>query len=328
MKYRFAVFGVMLLSSISLFAQINVGLLEGGRLNRGAIYKEDVEEMKKRTAYFVCRDDDDVQAMQSAFEAVWTISPIKVIPFSQRDSIDLEKATIFMISGFSKTVQYVDQNGSSAGHINWTNTHMYLKFTLPEVKERRGKKKIEMKWFGRIEIYPMTPAIPELKPDQSYDEFLYTDGAVYNWNPTFLSFYLKVFNQQLVDVKKRWLYSSTVDKVRIKQLRKDTLYIPDYVFNNNAAVKNEGEERLDMKKILKEYHYPYVVLTSEEIAERMKSSPAGLLVMSLIISSTDQYLTVFDTKDGAMIYSKYAGLSYNLKPGNVAKLNKIIRKAK
>lgn len=273
-----------------------------------------MDKFKKSTTYFILQEKDykNVAAFQTAIAKVWTVTPFKIIHPSEMDALDKNTSSFFFFGGFTNIRQ-----GNSTRTVN---THLsYDLFMLRENK----KKKIVQELFGKFllhldgEGYRYVTRYSSGTNKQFSEKiipYLYNEAAMQNWNPLMISGYLKVINDGLTTGKLRSVFEEYTNKEALKELQTQTLYIPDYVNNKfNMFTGAEADKEVDVTDVKTAYPFPYTYIALNELENMAQQSENGLYYLSYIKSSTDKYVSVFQSKTGALLYTTYVPVSYNFK---------------
>lgn len=309
----------LLLNSSIGFAQIQIGSREIPSMNiAGKIGKSEMEEFKKSTTVFVLefKDFDHIEDFQKAITKVWTVTPFKIVKPDEVGNYMQEGYSIFMYGSIIIT------KGASV-----VGSRIYDELWLPNVK-KNGK--IKKKFLARITLNPDADAY--MAGSNGYGVLdkkkngLYYKGHFFNWNAGFLMGYLKTVNDALAIGQERGIFTETTDKVAMQQLKKDTLYIPDYIYlrYNMFTHKYSMVDSKDDEGIEKNYPYPFRVLPAEELSQMILDSNKPIKYLTYISSGTDKFLNVFDSKTGKMIYGNYVSASYFFKSKDMKRIAKII----
>lgn len=316
-KLLFLLFLCIGMSSIN--AQINVGSTEFVRKDPGKFLPEDIDALKATTTIFVYRDIDEpiLDKIQKAFEQSWNITKVEFIKYSELSKYSNKQGySYFMINGIIKTI-------TSSSGMTSEYTHIYLKLSM-FIKNKKGK--IEEKVFCRIELYPLFTSSTNMskiikKSEKEAGKYANGDCQYYNLHPGFLKLWLNVVNENLSNKSTRWLYNSESNPAEIAKMKKETLYIPDFILIKFAIFTGDESERYDEKDLFKGIT-KYKLLPAEELSDLLLSDNPPAYVMIYTKSSTDVYYTVYNTKTGSIIYSEYDGSTYNPKNKQLLKIYK------
>lgn len=317
MKILLTAIITLIISNYS-FAQINVGPLELVKMNPGNFSKEALTKFKSSKTVFVYRENDDIAKLELAIKEVWKVTEISFVAFSKMNTINLENTSIFSIRGVNTTT-----SNMSSG-MNYDNTHIYLSLWM-QGKSNKGKNTTE--FYSRVELHPTSVDYSKVTGSRSKDalEYLYNDGQLKNWNVGFLKIYLKNVNDLLTDETERWLFQTDKKNPEAKKLQTKTLYVPNYALVDYAMMTGDESKRLEEDNIFKSYPYKYELIDSDELSKKIIDSKEPFYYMVYTKSSTDKYITVYNSQTGAIVYSKYKPLSYNLKDSDLKDLAKSVK---
>ena len=294
-------------------AQIQVGSATTTK-GPGKIKASELAKFKKTTTYFILqkKDYDNVEAFKNAIAKVWTVTPFKIITANEMNKLDYEKSSIFFFGGFNKV-----REGKST-----TQIHTHLSYDLFMLKaNKRGK--LSQKIFGKFMLHLDSKAYfyvskfayaSNKKFSNKVITYLYEEASMSNWSPTMIAGYLKQINDGLQKEELRSVFKEHSDKEALSALKNNTLYIPNYVtikFNKfTGAEKDKDDDDEELKAV-----YPYDVqyITMEALEEKVAASNQPIYYLSYVKSSTDKYISVFNSKTGAMLCTDYVPVSYNFK---------------
>ena len=139
--------------------------------------------------------------------------------------------------------------------------------------------------------------------------------------------YLQVVNGYLNDSSERWLYKSDTKNKGLKALKNKTLYIPDYALTYFNPYTGDESTKQDEAKIFKKYPFKYELISADKLSKKIMTEEKSFYYMAYVKSSTDKYLTIFNSKTGKIVYSKYKPTSYNVKDSDFKDLAKSITSA-
>lgn len=307
--------------AVPLLSQINVGSEELVKLKPGKIDSADLERLKKTETVFVCGVDVDPEIWKKTLEEVWTLTPLKVVPVNEFSLEDYDEArtSFFTINGVSTTVSNMNSGFS------YDTEHQYLHLWMHDSK---AKKKDRKKTFCRIELSTRSQGISTaLSMESSRDQMLmimYQTGFFDNWHLGFIKVYLQVVNQALSANTEHWLYNSDKKNPAAKKMAKATLFVPQYMMRQNEKFTGKEKPSLTKQAMFKDYPFPYQVLPAAELSDLILKKE-GLYVLLYVISSTNAYVTVFDTHKGSVVYSDYQPGTYNAKSKDLKPLTKAIQ---
>lgn len=212
------------------------------------------------------------------------------------------------------------ENGSSKNGINYSTTHIYLElwtcednyFQSTKKKDFADKNKVQV---ARIELFTdfMALSDPDLLFQSDYDG----NGHIRNWGPGILKNQLQALIGFLNKNEPRKLFPAINNPTEIAKLKKEVLYVPDYVLIKfNKFTGNEAEKHTE-KDVFEDYKFKYKLLSTAELNQKIVTDKTPFYYLIYIKSSTDKYITVFNSVTGEIIYSKYSPMSYNIKSGDL-----------
>jgi hypothetical protein len=329
MKKTILSLGCALLSLSNLsVAQIQIGSNAIATFNKaGNISKPDMERFKKSTTVFTLqyKDYKELAVFEKMIQSIWTVTPYKII---KPDEIGkYMKESNISIFSFDGIFVYNNRNGSSKP----VNMHLSYDLWMPN-----QDKKNSTSLFAKIMIYPESRTFIEWfrnatkKNDELYGKmlsFLYNDAEIYNWSSGLLKGYLKKVNDNLIAHEEQGVFTSFVNKEKIKTLQNDTLYIPDYVnikFNMFTGAEKEDEEA-DEQDFSKAYPYPIKFVSVGVLNNMIINGNQPIKYLVYTKSSTDKYINVFESGQGTLLYANYTPISYNFKSKDLAKIAKNIK---
>lgn len=316
---------ITLLFPVLAGAQIQVGSNEIATMNAaGNISDADLKALKGATTLFTLqyKDYNDKVAYEKAIRSVWTITPFQIIkPEEINDYVNKGNYAFFSFGGF-----VTSRSGPSMSSI-----HIAYDLWMPVVKK---KGNFNQKFFARIQVYPDNKTIYTAYRNKYRSQtdfsatmlsFIYNDAKIYSWGPGYIKGYLKLVNDRLLGNDKRGPFTEVEEEGALKQLKNDTLYIPDYVkvkFNMFTGAENENEDADDAMKDV--YPFPVKFISDGELNNLILNGDKPVKYLVYIKSSTDKFINVYDSKDNKLIYAQYVAVSYNFKNKDLKKLAKAV----
>lgn len=297
----------------SINAQIQVGSAESTK-GPGKISSEEMVKFKKSTTYFILQERDykNQAAFEAAIKKVWTVTPFKIIKPQEMGNLDKEKSSFFFFGGFVVTRQ---GNNTSTVH-----THMsYDLFMLSTNK----KNKVSQNTLAKFMLHLNSESYRYVtkyaggwgnKFSEKVIPYLYQEAEMQNWSPLMIAGYLKVINDGLKEEKLRSVFDEYINKDGLKSLQNATLYIPDYVnIKYNMFTGAESDKEDDDGDLKSSYAFPSQYVKLNDLEAIAQENANGVYYLSYIKSSTDKYVSVFNSKDGELLYTNYVPVSYNFK---------------
>lgn len=311
-------------AALPTLAQIQVGSNKVGMMGRpGKLDPADLDDLRSTTTVFTLPDAD--MAMKNQYEAaigkVWKLTKFKVA--SRQEGMRLlgqPGYSAFVLGGWTV------QRGNSV------NTH--LAYDLVMMKEGRGDR-LKPEYFARIILHPDPETVKESmrslnrrNGDESMADYLYEQASFANLNPGMLAGYLKEVNDRLAEGSERGAFESTSDDQAPQALRRDTLFVPDYVLTKMNMFT--GAERADDNDdadddLAKAYPFPVKVVSTADINRRILAGGKPIYYLVYVRSSTDKFVCVYESGKGRLLYAQYSPASYNFKMKDLSRLAKMLR---
>lgn len=270
--------------------------------------------LKKTTTIFVVKDseEEDIETYQELLDASWTITPIKVIKFSQlKNYIEDPKYSFFTIDAIC-----IRSNASET-------LHTYLQLWMYDPKSSPTKKKEREKLvFATIFLLPKS----QYMNSKTKIDDLYTEDAIFNWQIGIITNNIKVVNDYLMKNTERVSYKDEVDKEELKKLKSDTLYITDLVLIDFDPLTSDDSARKDQYELIKKYKYKCKIVSVSELNDLILSSETPIYYLNFIKSLGTKYVTIQNSITGKIIYGNVTAMSYNFKSKDLERLVKEIDK--
>lgn len=246
------------------------------------------EELKNSTVIFLVRkcDEQHIDKIQKILDSNWTYSKAIAVPQSNRINYpeNSDKYAFFELS--SNTTFTSDP---SRGYETYISIHFWLKLSMnPE----GDKKAID---YYRVRLYPIGY---NYYRDGAAQTFVDSGGKFFNWGLGHLSVYIKTLNEYLITQKKSNLSvdNDVIDKDLVN-LKKDTLYIPDYLFRKVGKPKRKKS----VEKYVSHYKFPYKVIATEELDSLLYHSDKRIYYIVFTPFSAHKTYTIYDSKTGRVI---------------------------
>jgi len=296
---------------------------------------QEIPRLKKGITYVVMKDtaSPTAQAYKSMFR-YWTCSKVAFILNKDILQHIAPDASFFTIGGYTNTSTFMSTNSSgvTSKGLSYSNTHLYWELWICRPDELKLWKNLDKKdgkfpykvrqAIGRIEMFTDFPSMvdPSLIYNADYDG----DEHIRNWGLGYLKNYVQVLMALLEKGEERSLYKSSSDPKQLENLKKQTLYIPDYVLIKFSKFSGDESKRHKGEKLLSGYKWPYKLIGNKELNEKIMDESQPVYHLVYIKSSTDKYVSVYNSKTGELIYTTYSPVSYNIKDKDFKKLAKAI----
>lgn len=304
-----------------------IGLLLLGHLGlSGQIALYDVErldQLKKGTTYFVIKEPDFKipEEYIDIIKKYWTYSKIAFIKKEEILAHLQPENSFFMVGGYSKYVKmkYISYDLTYVYFDLWMGSEKYF-------KNNKGKAfdEYDQQTIARIELFTDYPTLekPGMVYNDDYDEYEH----IRNWGPGYLKNYLQYLTVLLEKKEPRALNAYHIDRTKIKELSEQTLYVPDYILIKFNKWNGKEDERHVEKELFKDYEFKYQLISNDELNQKILQSETPFYYLVYVKSSTDQFVSVVNSKDGSLLYTMYYRFSYNIKDKDIGDLSKAIKR--
>jgi hypothetical protein len=305
--------------TLTSYSQINVGPeLSNVQTSRFGHKMEefnadDLKAMKFSTTYFIYRESDEkhLPELKKTLTDVWELTELKFISYDEYEAMPfMENASFFSISGL-----IYSQNGASSSYL-----YLTLNMRINGV----------VKTFCRIDLHPHFPGYQMAmyaNTDEKMAELFYylygPDAVIYNWNLQFLKNSFQFINEKLKNAELFWMFED-IKYEDLSMLKNKTLYIPDYNMIRFSSFSGDESVKFKEKDLLKKYPYPYKVIPMNEFQTLAAQSNEPIYYLSMVRSSMDKFIAIFEANSGEMAYYNYSKLAYGLKENDFKELKKAI----
>ncbi|MBK8484386.1 MAG: hypothetical protein IPL31_08625 [Saprospiraceae bacterium] len=290
----------------------------------------EIAKIKSGTTYIAMKDPNSEKAKEyvNAFKNNWTISKFEFIKYSEIEKYISPENSFLTIGGYETSTQFIKlyENGSRKNGINYSNTHLYLELWTCNEKYFQSKKK--KKEFGnsdkiqvaRIELFTDFATLSD--PDKLFQSDYDGNGHIRNWGSGILKNYIQSLISYLNKSENRTLYSGIFNSMEMKNLKKEVLYVPEYVLTKFNKFTGDETKKHDEKDLFEDYKLKYKLISLDELNQKILADKTSFYYLIYIKSSTDKYISVVNSLTGEIIYSTYSPVSYNIKSGDLKDLQK------
>jgi hypothetical protein len=268
---------------------------------------EDMAWLRSSTTVFFlpAHDVPNRAQFEEALARVWTLTPIKVVPYQERANyMDTSRYSYLTLAGVDTLVR----SRTMTVH----HTHIFLKLmriTGIEDGEAKGTN------FCRIDLHPDYASVALMQKvawnDGDAISAAYAQGVFRNFSPAHIALYMRAVQTDLESATRRWEYEEIENKDRLQSLKTSTLYIPDYVLNRFDPLSAEENERHDPAELFSRYRGKYQIVSPSELNRLLLEGPDPVFVFDFVRSSSDKFVAIYERKAG-LIYRAYHSSSYNL----------------
>jgi hypothetical protein len=295
---------------------------------------DQIAKIKSGTTYVTKKDPASPVSKEymDAIKQAWTISKIEFIKYADVEQHLSPENSFLIISGVEKntTMMHTGANGLPTRGVSYTNVHIYLQLWVCEEKYFTRKKKKELSSsdqveIARIELYPDFKTMSN--PDNIYNSDYDGGGHIRNWGPGILKNYIQHLMVLLNDGKEKGLFKG-LSTDELNKLKKETLFIPDYVLIKENKFTGDESGKYEEKEMCEDYKYKYKMLSAKELSDKIMKETTPFYYLIYVKSSTDKFVNVINSQTGEVIYADYVPVSYNFKSGDLKSLYKKINSDK
>jgi len=218
--------------------------------------KEALKRLKSSKVLFVYREDDDPVELQKVLDEVWDLSEIQLISYEDYKSQKVKPEFVFYI------YSSIGPNSTLSGARNQGYTLIALNLST-KAFDKKGREKTVI--ICRIEL-STDHEVLNYSGNKNYDDFLYSDAQIRNWEIGYLKSYLKYANDLLKSNKGKDLKSPPeIYTNEITTLTRKTLYIPEIIFELNKPKEGGKKTHTTEDKLLKYFPHQYKLINMEEL---------------------------------------------------------------
>lgn len=269
----------------------------------------EVAKIKNGTTYVVMKDPNAESAKEyiDAFKESWTISKIGFIKYSEIEAYVSPDNSFITIEGdILSTFDIIDyEKGERKAMKVFGNNHTYLDLWTCDKKYFESKKKNKkFDFYSKIDVARIELFTTQWDFRLIYNSDFDEKGLIRNWGPGILKNYIQSLMNFLNKDTNHGLYSGIKNTVELEKLKKQTLYLPNYVLTKYKA---NGEEigTQNEKELFKDYKFDYQLLSTEDLNKRILNDKTSFYYLIYVQSATDKYISIINSITGEIIYSTY-----------------------
>lgn len=270
------------------------------------------------------KDYTELEKFNEAIGKTWTVTPFLIIkPEELGKYAGKPGYSIFTYNGYLQSVG------------NTTVIRFFYSLSMPYFK-KNGKQGDDIT-LGEIIIYPDNKTLftalgnpfsfkGAKKREQEMISFLYNDAILYNWSPGMLKGYLKQLNDGILSRKERKVTFEIEDKSKLALLRKDTLYVPDYVkIKFNMFTMSEKVDEDKDQDLSEAYNYPVKFVPVKTLNELILRKDSNINYLVFTKSTTDKFISIYNSRSNELLYQNYTPISYNFKNSDLVKVKRLVK---
>ena len=339
----------LLLMSIQLSSQVSIGNIES-RSNKYVPYAEnhdvnDFKLLKKTTCYFVVPSGMDFEKFRSLLADIWTFNELKFITTdeffeNQKKYVGLGKSVIRYCSG---SIIYDEYGYGTYRDFDLVENGLLtskfaLYFCKKEEASKDGKVKRSMINFSEIfftQNIKLRHKVIASGPGHKSSVFTAYAGKIdkknkeeelglYNFNLGYIKNYFQQLNDKLIKGENLIVKNDVINKSELKKLKTKTLYVPDWMLRKINGTKGFLKEVLSPKELMKKYPYKYLVVSNEEINDKILNKEEFYYLMHTQIYHM-KLVSVINSLTGEIVYLNMNSMVFNVKDSDISKLVKEIK---
>ena len=288
---------------------------------KALLNSQKLEIFKKTTTLFTLQYADyaELEKFDQAIKKNWTITPYKIIKPEELARYDT-------LANYS--VFYFDAYAEESDSVSNVDIIYALKLLTPSKKPKVKEESI----LATVALFadPNTNLLVKTQ-DQQYGtkksiknnilSYFYNKSSFFNWSPGFLTGYLKQINDGLLANENCSIDYQFYNKVRLPELAKETLYIPQYI-------KEVFSSRLTLLPpsgiIAEPYNYKLKFIPYKELDSLILNKTTNVKYVVYTQRSSDKIISIYDSKDDKIIYQRFYPQSPNFEMNDLSEIKKVI----
>lgn len=306
-------------------AQINVGSsINSPANNAGRLTEDEIAGLKKATTLFVLQKADYPRKadFEKAIASVWKVSKFQIITNEEIEKYAATDGFVFFSFGTAEIDGTNSRGGAKTGTV-----HLTYDLWNPKLN-KKGEVKARY-YFARIMLTQNAENIQAVQErfsifnNEKMLKYMYEEAHLDNWGAGYLTGYLKLINDLLMKGETRGKFTEDENDKALLAMRRDTLFVPDYVnqrITNNPFGGNEKDDEADAKSIKEVYHHPIKFLSATELDQKILNAERPFSYIIYVRTGIDKFVTVYNTTAG-MTYTRHTHLSRNFKYKDLGKLD-------
>lgn len=318
MRYLFTIV-VALMIVFSSQGQVTVGTGIYGKFQD--FDKGEYDVIKSKTTVFVV-DDLEVSEFEDMIKEVWTYNNYLVVDRENYDEkkYKTEKYAPFIIEGMQRTFT------SSSGMVS-EFVYIYYHYYYYTFKKKRKKTKVEKRTISSVFFSGSPSTVLATLRSQTFGDL---ESGYTNYSLGHLKNYLQFINNEFENEGYAFAFAESLDKKKIKSLKTNTLYVPDFIKNEyNAWLQTPTggteKEREDKDDLFKNYNHPYEWITKDDLNNKILTATEDFYYLMYNRINSEKIIVVMNGFTGEVIYQDYQAMSYNIKKKDISRISKKIK---
>lgn len=285
--------------------------------------KERYDNIKKRKTIFVL-DDYTHDEFYNMLKDIWTLNDFEVI---DSETFEANKATyITENNAIFKPISISGYTGSNVAKPSF-QSFIYMSYFYPENVdvEKDGDVKFKVKGVTTIYLSGYWEDIVDLGINSKSVKLT----SLTNYKLGYLKNYFQFINNCLTKEKSFFGNEDSCNITELRKLKKQVLYIPEYIKINQSSFAKRGKPRANVDEIFDDYPYKYQYISDAELnAKILEGGKDSFYYVSCLNVASNKQFSIINGLTGEIIYNNYSSLGWNLKSKDLAKVVKKIKKGK
>jgi hypothetical protein len=295
MKCKMILFFTLLCASASVISQISVGNEEfttGGRI--GKLNDRDYEAFKKSTTYFVIPpfDTEKKETYETLLKSLWTVTPIKVLDSKEFESLktDVDKSIIRF-----KGISVKDENGGQTFYYQFKVVMFYISKKGDLIEKDIATSEFNIKYEAYTEI------VKKRFDMNALTEYMNKTNYYHNYSLGYIKNYLTIIHDNLATNTPRQYKSKEMDKVELKNMKNDTLFIMD-------CIKDHPDFKLE--ETFAKTKFKYKIISMKALSDKIITSSQPFYYLNYERLGYLKTVNIINSKTGTTIYNNFTWMGF------------------
>ena len=281
-----------------------------------------IPQLKKGTTYVVMPPTDATTAKQymDVIQQHWTFSKVEQIDFNEVEKHLSPNNSFLMLANMTVQKTWNDR-------VVGSYEEFYLSFWTGNEKLYKPKADKSNWAYNMSEVATGRVAVNKeafLDGMVVYKAGMSGGGHIHTWGTGLLKNYL----QQMVRLLEEGVAMDsdypTIDKTQLKTLKNKTLYVSEAVLVSFNPINADNSEKHDEKLVFQDYKAKHKVVSSEQLNNMILSATEPFYYLLQTQVYHGKYVNVINAATGEVVYTDWDALGYNIKPGDVKKIAKLV----
>jgi hypothetical protein len=297
----------------------------------------EINKIKTGTTYIALKGlfAKEMQEYLNAIQSSWTISKYEVINHSEIEKYLSPENSFLTIENITSSVyesktdmiypkgKYSNkpQNSTQMNYAG-SNTQFYLELWTCKAKVFKKRKLTKPRPKDMISIAKIglfTDLGAANNPEYIYQPEFYGLGHIRNWGPGILKNYIQTLMTCLDKNETRNRSIEFANLQELKNLKKEVLYVPDYILINS-----EGQMH-DLGELFKDYNLKYEIIPTQELNKKILTENTRFYYLIYIMSGNKKFVNIMNSNNGEIVYSKCSVRLLNINSGDFKDLQQEIQ---